>query len=36
MTARYVGATQRVIEGSDHGLSDFEQYIDEVVSFCER
>jgi predicted esterase YcpF (UPF0227 family) len=25
-----------VIEGSDHGLSDFEQYIDEVVSFCER
>jgi predicted esterase YcpF (UPF0227 family) len=36
MTARYAGATQRVIEGSDHGLSDFEQYIDEVVSFCER
>ena len=36
MTARYADATQRVIEGSDHGLSDFEQYIDEVISFCER
>lgn len=36
MTARYAGATQRVIEGSDHSLSGFEQYIDEVVGFCER
>ena len=36
MTARYEGATQRVIEGSDHGLSDFEHYINEVVIFCER
>lgn len=35
MTARYAGATQRVIEGSDHALSDFEQYIDELVGFCE-
>ncbi|MFM7226180.1 MAG: YqiA/YcfP family alpha/beta fold hydrolase [Betaproteobacteria bacterium] len=36
MTARYAGATQRIIEGSDHALSDFARYIDEVVSFCER
>jgi len=36
MTTRYVGASQRVIEGGDHGLSDFEQYVDEVVSFCEQ
>ena len=36
MTARYAGATQRIIEGSDHGLSDFAQYLDEVVRFCER
>jgi len=36
MTARYAGANQQVIQGSDHGLSDFEQYLDQVVSFCER
>ncbi|MCM0044630.1 MAG: alpha/beta fold hydrolase [Burkholderiaceae bacterium] len=36
MTARYGGANQRVIDGSDHGLSDFDDYIDEVVGFCER
>jgi predicted esterase YcpF (UPF0227 family) len=36
MTARYAGATQRIIEGSDHGLSDFAQYLDEVVRFCEQ
>lgn len=35
MTARYEGANQRVIEGSDHGLSDFDDYIDEVVRFCD-
>ncbi len=35
MTARYEGANQHVIEGSDHGLSDFENYIDEVVRFCD-
>ena len=35
MTARYEGAHQHVIEGSDHALSDFEQYIDEVVRFCD-
>lgn len=36
MVARYEGAHQRVIEGSDHGLSDFDDYLDEVVSFCEE
>lgn len=35
MTARYEGANQHVIEGSDHGLSDFDNYIDEVVRFCD-
>ena len=34
MTAHYAGARQRVIEGSDHGLSDFAEYIDDVLSFC--
>ncbi len=36
MVARYAGAHQRVIEGSDHGLSNFDDYLDEVVSFCEE
>jgi hypothetical protein len=34
MVARYAGARQRVIEGSDHELSDFASYIDEVLEFC--
>lgn len=34
MVAHYPGACQRVIDGSDHGLSDFAAYIDEVLSFC--
>jgi predicted esterase YcpF (UPF0227 family) len=34
MTAHYAGARQHVIDGSDHGLSDFEKYIDEVLGFC--
>ncbi len=36
MTARYAGAHQHVIEGSDHGLSEFDDYLDEVVRFCEK
>ena len=35
MVAHYPGARQRVIEGSDHGLSDFAQHIDEVLAFCD-
>lgn len=34
MVAKYRGARQRVIEGSDHELSDFAGHIDEVLSFC--
>jgi predicted esterase YcpF (UPF0227 family) len=35
MTNHYAGARQQVIEGSDHGLSDFDKYIDAVIEFCE-
>ncbi len=34
MTAKYRGARQRVINGSNHELSDFSHYVDEVLSFC--
>ena len=34
MVAKYYGARLKVIQGSDHELSDFAQYIDEVLSFC--
>ncbi|HEV2611543.1 MAG TPA: YqiA/YcfP family alpha/beta fold hydrolase [Noviherbaspirillum sp.] len=34
MVAHYPGAKQKVIEGSDHGISDFERHIDEVLAFC--
>ncbi|MCE2860685.1 MAG: esterase [Oxalobacteraceae bacterium] len=34
MVAHYPGARQRVIDGSDHGLSDFDQYLDDVLAFC--
>ncbi|RJF97775.1 YqiA/YcfP family alpha/beta fold hydrolase [Noviherbaspirillum saxi] len=34
MVAHYPAARQIVIEGSDHGISDFEQYLDEVLAFC--
>ena len=34
MTNKYNGARQRVIEGSDHELSDFGQYMEEVLAFC--
>lgn len=33
MVAHYPGARQRVIPGSDHGLSDFADWIDEVLAF---
>ncbi len=36
MTARYAGARQQVIEGSDHGLSDFDNYLQEVLAFCDE
>lgn len=35
MLRKYAGCRQRVIEGSNHALSDFERYVDEVVDFCD-
>lgn len=34
MVAHYAGARQHVIDGSDHALSEFPQYVDEVLAFC--
>jgi predicted esterase YcpF (UPF0227 family) len=34
MVARYMGAHQHVIQGGDHAVSEFEQYVDEVLAFC--
>ena len=34
MVAHYAGARQHVIQGSDHAISEFEQYVDEVLAFC--
>jgi predicted esterase YcpF (UPF0227 family) len=31
---RYCGCDKVVIEGSDHGLRDFELYLDRVLAFC--
>ena len=34
MVAHYAGARQVVIEGSDHALSEFADYADDVLAFC--
>jgi uncharacterized protein len=34
MVAHYPGARQHVIEGSDHAIPEFPQYVDEVLAFC--
>ncbi|MFD2366828.1 YqiA/YcfP family alpha/beta fold hydrolase [Pseudoduganella sp. GCM10020061] len=34
MVAHYAGARQHVIEGSDHAISEFPEYVDEVLDFC--
>ncbi|MFN7571353.1 MAG: YqiA/YcfP family alpha/beta fold hydrolase [Betaproteobacteria bacterium] len=34
MVAKYAGGRQHVIEGSDHQIADFAQYMDEVLGFC--
>ncbi|KRB90508.1 YqiA/YcfP family alpha/beta fold hydrolase [Noviherbaspirillum sp. Root189] len=34
MVAHYPASRQIVIEGSDHGISDFAKYQDEVLAFC--
>jgi predicted esterase YcpF (UPF0227 family) len=34
MAAAFAGARQKIVPGSDHGLSDFEAHIDEVLAFA--
>lgn len=34
MVARYPDVRQHIVEGSDHGLSDFARYVDEVIDFA--
>ena len=34
MVAHYAGAKQHVIQGSDHAISEFPQYVDDVLAFC--
>jgi predicted esterase YcpF (UPF0227 family) len=34
MVAHYPGARQQVIAGSDHAISEFADYVDEVLAFC--
>jgi predicted esterase YcpF (UPF0227 family) len=34
MVAHYAGARQHVIEGSDHAISEFPDYLDAVLAFC--
>jgi predicted esterase YcpF (UPF0227 family) len=34
MTARYPRATQRVLPGGDHALSDYPAHLDEALEFC--
>jgi hypothetical protein len=34
MVAHYAGAHQHIIEGSDHAITEFAQYVDEVLDFC--
>jgi hypothetical protein len=34
MVAKYAVCRQHVIEGSDHQIADFAQYMDEVLAFC--
>jgi predicted esterase YcpF (UPF0227 family) len=35
MAARYAGARLRLLEGSDHGLSDFADHLPEVLDFLQ-
>ena len=34
MLDHFPGAVTRVLDGSDHGITDFAQYMDEVLVFC--
>jgi uncharacterized protein len=35
MLAHYPGARTTLIEGSDHAISEFAQYVDGVLAFCD-
>ena len=35
MQAHYQGALQHIIDGSDHGISDFAAYLEMVLTFCD-
>jgi predicted esterase YcpF (UPF0227 family) len=35
MVAHYPGARQHLIDGGNHGLTDFSDYIDTVLAFCD-
>lgn len=35
MVAHYPGAQQLVIQGSDHGISEFAEYVEVVMEFCD-
>jgi predicted esterase YcpF (UPF0227 family) len=34
MVAHYAGARQHVIQGSDHAIPEFADYVDDVLAFC--
>jgi predicted esterase YcpF (UPF0227 family) len=34
MVAHYAGTRQLVIDGSDHGIAEFADYVDDVLAFC--
>lgn len=35
MAGHYTDARQRIIEGSDHAIAEFADYLDEVLAFCD-
>lgn len=35
MSEHYPSAKQRILNGSDHGISEFADYVEEVVAFCD-
>lgn len=36
MVAHYPGAKHFIIQGSDHGISEFADHVDQVLAFCDR
>jgi predicted esterase YcpF (UPF0227 family) len=35
MSARYAGTRMKLLEGSDHGLSDFDDHVEEILEFLD-